>query len=156
MELQYKHMKASTNQVSYHQLMTVTIIYWQLRSTGWVSDLQLRSTGSDSYDQIPENFEVQVFAPSWTKTHGHSWNTQCDMTPTCQCHMGTAHGQVFLISLIVWSHRFRPSPSWLVVTAVGRNCYSPVVPVPGDVASVGGNGWGEYFHVSICLLGRST
>ena len=24
------------------------------------------------------------------------------------------------------SHRFRPSPSWLVVTAVGRNCYSPV------------------------------
>ena len=48
------------------------------------------------------------------------------MTPTCQCHMGTAHGQVFLISSIVWSHRFRPSPSWLVVTAVGRNCYSPV------------------------------
>ena len=126
MELQYKHMKASTNQVSYHQLMTVTIIYWQLRSTGWVSDLQLRSTGSDSYDQLPENFEVQVFAPSWTKTHGHSWNTQCDMTPTCQCHMGTAHGQVFLISSIVWSHRFRPSPSWLMVTAVGRNCYSPV------------------------------
>ena len=49
------------------------------------------------------------------------------MTPTCQCHMGTAHGQVFLISSIVWSHRFRPSPSWLVVTAVGRNCYSPVI-----------------------------
>ena len=48
------------------------------------------------------------------------------MTPICQCHMGTAHGQVFLISSIVWSHRFRPSPSWLVVTAVGRNCYSPV------------------------------
>ena len=49
------------------------------------------------------------------------------MTPTCQYHMGTAHGQVFLISSIVWSHRFRPSPSWLVVTAVGRNCYSPVI-----------------------------
>ena len=49
------------------------------------------------------------------------------MTPTRQCHMGTAHGQVFLISSIVWSHRFRPSPSWLVVTAVGRNCYSPVI-----------------------------
>ena len=48
------------------------------------------------------------------------------MTPTCQCHMGTAHGQVFLKSSIVWSHSFRSSPSWLVVTAVGRNCYSPV------------------------------
>ena len=119
-------MKASTNQVSYHQLMTVTIIYWQLRSTGWLSDLQLRSTGSDSYDQLPDNFEVQIFAPSWIKTHGHSWNTLCDMTPTCQCHMGTVHGQVFLISSIVWSHSLRSSPSWLVVTAVGRNCYSPV------------------------------
>ena len=48
------------------------------------------------------------------------------MTPTCLCHMGTARGQVFLVSLIVWSRRFRPLPSWFVVTAVGRNCYSPV------------------------------
>ena len=40
--------------------------------------------------------------------------------------MGIAHSQVSLISSIVWTHRFRPSPSWLVVTAVGRNCYSPV------------------------------
>ena len=31
-----------------------------------------------------------------------------------------------MISSIVWTRRFRPAPCWLVVTAVGRNCYSPV------------------------------
>ena len=30
-----------------------------------------------------------------------------------------------MISSIVWTRRFRPAPCWLVVTAVGRNCYSP-------------------------------
>ena len=35
-----------------------------------------------------------------------------------------------MISSIVWTRRFRPAPSWLVVTAVGRNCYSPVIMRP--------------------------
>ena len=55
--------------------------------------------------------------------------------------MGTAHGQVFLISSIVWSHRFRPSPSWLVVTAVGRNCYR--LWNCGHFVQGGGGGGGE-------------
>ena len=70
------------------------------------------------------------------------------MTPTCQCHMGTARGQVFLISSIVWSHRFRPSPSWLVVTAVGRNCYSPVRGRFYSVSLV--SHWGAYSVLLTC------
>ena len=109
------------------QNKSVTTNWWQLRSSTGSYD-QLAGCQICSYDQ--QGLTVTTI---FLKISRCKFSLPAELKHmviaeihSVICHMGTAHGQVFLISSIVWSHRFRPSPSWLVVTAVGRNCYSPV------------------------------
>ena len=133
-EMLYPHLPVSYSNYDHHT--TVTIIIWPLRSfTAW-SLRWLRSSEFGRYDHLTDNFSIKntnYYDSLASRTYQVKW-------PHFLSTFDTKNRSVNRLSLtqstIVYSHRSRPSPSWMIVTAADRNWWCTVLMVSFDKDSL--------------------
>ena len=118
------------------EIPTVTTHSGKLRSIDAATEMQLRSVRHDSYDQFAEIFSSRYLQyPTLPLQFLISKKSIGPMTLSMR-NMDDERGAVLTQSAKVCTHRVRRPPFWLIVTALDRNRYLPVIMVINTVLTV--------------------
>ena len=113
-----------------NEIPTVTIHSVKLRPKDAATEMQLRSVRHDSYDQFAIIFSSRYLQyPTLPLQFLTSKKSIGPMT-LFMCNIDEERCAVLTQSAKVCTHRVRPPPFWLIVTALDRNRYLPAIYIP--------------------------
>ena len=115
--------------VSYDHHVTVTTTIRPLRSSTPCSYDQPPDFDFDCYDQLAHNFSIEYMDNYGMLAYQNYRIEYSYLLSTFDTRKGSCNRLSLTLSRIVFNHRSRRPPSWMIVTAADRNWWCTVWPL---------------------------